>query len=669
MEPFQKSDEGNACKLRSKQVVAVAGVLTLVVLTTAPVIHAQLPPLIPREAFFLKPAAMQALRLSPDGRLLSYIAPDADGTPQLWVRDLDGATSRQLTKVPSPGVASYLWAENGRVVCYQHGQSTAPRLVGLDLQSGKEQVLIAIDGATFGSFVTRPVVPDEVLVSLRLPNTQEDDVYRLNVMTGALVLDTKNPGGVPANQFFADRTLQVRAVERMTSDGGNEVLVRDVPSAPWRSWLTADSTYILTVDGFSPDGTALLLRTDLGADKARLIARTITDGKERVIAGSDDLEVESILLHPQTGAVQAVSFLSDPRRWHAIDGSVGAELRRIARFGPGQHVAIASRDRTDTLWLVGLADDHCPRRLYLWNRANHKATLLFEEQPHLAGLQLARTKPISFKARDGLLIRGYLTLPVGVPARRLPLVVWVHGGPYLRDAWGYDQVGQLFANRGYAFMRVNYRGSRGFGRQFKVASFKQWGGTMQNDIVDGAEWAVRSGIADRTRMAIMGHSYGGYAALVGLTLTPDLFACGTASSTTANLLAFVNRFPKTADNAWVRATIGDPEDPKEAAFLKSVSPIFLVDRMSKPLLIARGDRDDALPPGDIDTFVAEAGKRGQQAVSVVYEGDGHFFRRENQLDFFARVEALFARCLGGRAEPMAGERQEGSTARVTTVGW
>ena len=190
---------------------------------------------------------------------------------------------------------------------------------------------------------------------------------------------------------------------------------------------------------------------------------------------------------------------------------------------------------------------------------------------------------------------------------------------------------------------------------------------MQNDIIDGVEWVVRSGIADRRRMAIMGHSYGGYVALAALTLTPDLFACGTASSTTANLLAFVSRFPKTPDNAWVRATIGDPEVPEEAQFLRNVSPIFLVDRLSKPVLIAWGDRDSALPPGDLETFVAEAGKRGQRAVSVVYEGDGHFFRRENQLDFFARAEALFARYLGGRAEPMPAERQEGSTARVTTI--
>jgi dipeptidyl aminopeptidase/acylaminoacyl peptidase len=275
---------------------------------------------------------------------------------------------------------------------------------------------------------------------------------------------------------------------------------------------------------------------------------------------------------------------------------------------------------------------------------------------------------MSFSARDGVTFGGYLTLPLGVPGRGLPLVVWVHGGPYLRDGWAYDYIGQIFANRGYAFLRVNYRGSRGFGRHFRVSAFKQWGRAMQHDVVDAVESLVRSGVVDRSRMAIIGHSYGGYVALLGLTMTPDLFACGAASSTTANLVPFVSRFSRTPGNLWVRETIGDEQIPADLEMLRSVSPITYVDRVTKPILVVRGDRDDALPPGDIDTFAAALAKRGQAITSVVYEGDGHFFRRENQLDYLARAEALFARCLGGRAEPMAGDRYPGSTARVTAAG-
>jgi dipeptidyl aminopeptidase/acylaminoacyl peptidase len=411
----------------------------------------------------------------------------------------------------------------------------------------------------------------------------------------------------------------------------------------------------------------LLVRSDIDADTAGLVWRRLSDGAERVISRAPDLDVEQVLLHPRTGIVQAVSYLADPRRWEAIDRAVGADIQRIRRLGAGQ-LAILSRDRDDARWLVSLADGRPGRRVYLWDRAARKSTLLVAEYPELSNLPVAHAQPITFTARDGLRIHGYLTLPLGLPARRLPLVVWIHGGPYLRDSWGYDYTGQLFSNRGYAFMRVNFRGSRGFGRRFRVSGFKQWGGTMRQDIEDAVAFVGRSGVADRSRVGLIGHSYGGYVVLASLAKTPDLYACGAASSTTANLVAFVERFPLTPDNVWVRETIGDHRHPADVAMLRDTSPVTFVDRLIRPLLVVRGDRDDALPPGDIDEFVSRIAKRGGDVTSVVYEGDGHFYRRENWLDYLARAEALFARCLGGRAEPMPGDRYPGSTARVVAGG-
>jgi dipeptidyl aminopeptidase/acylaminoacyl peptidase len=397
-----------------------------------------------------------------------------------------------------------------------------------------------------------------------------------------------------------------------------------------------------------------------------LVWRRIRDGEERVIARSTDLDVENVLRHPGTGGVQAASYLSDPRRWEALDRSLTTEFQRMGRLEPGSQIGIASRDGADERWLVWLSRDTASRRCYLWNRATRRATLMFEERPHLKSFRFAPVRPISFTARDGLRIHGYLTLPIGVPARRLPLVVWVHGGPSLRDAWGFDHIGQLFANRGYAFLRVIFRGSRGYGRSFRLAGRKQWGRAMQDDIVDAVEFVVRSGVVDRSRMAIIGHSYGGYSALVALALTPDLFACGAASSTAADLVAFAEAFPRTPENVWVPEAVGDLQDPVDVAALRSVSPLTFVDRVTKPVVIARGDRD-GIPPAGIDAFVARLDARGGQVTSIVYEGDGHFFRRENELDYFTRVEALFARCLGGRSEPMKGDTQPGSTVRVLTA--
>lgn len=630
-------------------------------LSLAGAAHAELPPQIPRDALFPKPAAMQSIRLSPDGRFISYLHADSAGVQQLWVRQVDGGTVRKLSDVPS-GVRSYEWAENSRIVCYERRDGTGQKLVALELATGRERTVVAIDGAEFGNIITRPGVPNELLLTVKTRAATDDDVYRLDLATGVLALDTKNPGGVPGNGFHADAALKVRAVQRTRDDGGTEVLVRDKSSGSWRPWLGADTSYSLSVEAFSEDGQALLLRTDLGADTAGVVSRRIRDGGERVIARRADLDVENVLRHPRTGRVQAVSYLADPRRWDVIDRSLSADFRRLGRLEPGTQIGFASRDTADERWLVWLSRDTASRRCYLWDRKTHKATLVFDDLLHLKNFQFAKVRPISFAARDGLRIHGYLTVPVGLPAQRLPLVVWVHGGPTLRDAWGFDYIGQLFANRGYAFLRVNFRGSSGYGRSFRLAGRKQWGRAMQDDIVDAVDVLVGSGVADRSRMAIIGHSYGGYSALAALALTPDLFACGAASSTVADLVAFAGAFPKTPDNAWVLDVLGDVQDAADVAALRGVSPLTFADRVTKPVLIARGDQDGISPAG-IDAFVAQVNARGVEAASIVYKGDGHFFRRENQLDYFARVEALFARCLGGRREPTEGDRHPGPTAR------
>ncbi len=627
---------------------------------------AGLPPLIPRELLVPRPSAMPSMRLSPDGSLISYLAADSAGVPQLWTRDVDRGHVRKLTDVPSPGIASYEWAPSGRIVCYERRDTLGQKLVAFELATGQERTVVAIDGAEFGNIIARPAVPNELLLTVKLRGAAEDDVYRLDLATGTLALDTKNPGGVPGDWFYADAALEVRAVARVRDSGGTEILVRDEPSGSWRVWLAADETYELAVEGFSEDGQALLLRTDLGASMTGLVSRRIRDGEARVIARSADLDVNSVLRHPRTGAVQAVSFLADPRRWEALDRSLVADFRRLGQLERGSQIGFASRDAADQHWLVWTSNDTAVRRCYLWDRKTSKATLILDDLAHLKGLQFAKVQPIAFAARDGLRIHAYLTVPVGIPARRLPLVVWVHGGPTLRDAWGFDYAGQLFANRGYAFLRVNFRGSMGYGRTFRLAGLKQWGRAMQDDITDAADFVVRSGVADRSRMAIIGYSYGGYSSLAALALTPDLFSCGVAASTVADLVAFSKAFSRTPGNAWMLDCLGDAHDPADAAMLTSASPITFVDRVTKPVLIVRGDQDGFAPAG-IDDFVARLRARGREATSIVYEGDGHFFRRENELDFLARVEALFARCLGGRSEPMNGDREPGSTGRVRTL--
>jgi hypothetical protein len=274
--------------------------------------RAELPRLIPREALVPKPSVMQSMRLSPDGRLISYLGADSAGVQQLWVRDVDRGTVRKLTNVPSPGVTSYEWAQSSHIVCYERRDDSGQKLVAFELATGRERTVVAIDGAEFGNIMTRPVVPGELLLTVKTAGATEEDVYRLDLATGALALDTKNPGRVPGNWFYADAALKVRAVARVRDTGGTEVLVRDEPSGSWRAWLGVDETYELAVEAFSEDGQALLLRTDLGAETTGLVWRRIRDGEQRVIARSGDLDVYSVLRHLTTGAGSELSRRSTP---------------------------------------------------------------------------------------------------------------------------------------------------------------------------------------------------------------------------------------------------------------------------------------------------------------------------------------------------------------------
>jgi dipeptidyl aminopeptidase/acylaminoacyl peptidase len=627
-----------------------------------------LPALIPRELLVPEPDRMQSVQLSPDGEWISYLAPDANGVPQLWLAAADGSGARQCSEVAAPGASSPSWAPNGLSILYQQREGSRQRLVSYDVETSRGRDLIALDGARIEKLLASAAVPGQVLVAVRLSETAEADVHRLDLESGRFALDTRNPGGVSGGDFFADSRLCVRAASRLTVDGGTELLVRDAPGASWRGWLRADPTHSLRIEAFARGDRALLLRSDLASETASLVERRISDGRERMVAMSSELDVETVLRHPRTGAVQAVSFLTDPRHWRVLDASLRPDFERLAaKLGPGQ-LGIRSRDLADSRWLVWNGGDRTSARTLLWDRSTGTARLIHDPQPELASLPLATTEPVVVPSRDGLALHCYLTLPPGVPPSRVPLVVWVHGGPYLRDSWGYDRTAQLFANRGYAFLRVNFRGSRGFGRVFRVAGHKEWGGRMVDDVEDATRWVVAQGIADPKRLAVLGHSYGGYAALVALTRVPGLFACGAASSTAADLVAFANHLPRTPENSWVQRTVGDTAIPADVQRLRDMSPLHHVDRLSGPIVLARGEKDGALPPGEQEAFVDALERHGKTVSYVVYQGDGHFFSRANELDYFARVETLFARCLGGRSEPLPGDRYPGSTARVRNVG-
>jgi dipeptidyl aminopeptidase/acylaminoacyl peptidase len=467
----------------------------------------------------------------------------------------------------------------------------------------------------------------------------------------------------------ADAKLQVRAAQVATPDGGTEIRIRDDVNAPWKSWIKVGPEEILNFEDFTADGRSAILTSSIGNDTARVVERDIATGTEKVIASSAEVDAGDLMIHPTRHVVQAVVFAPGRSRWTVVDPSVKTDFEGIATLSDGDF-SIVNRDSADARWLVAFTSDRGPVRYYAWDRAAGKGTFLFAARPKLEGLQLAEMKPVVIKSRDGLSLNSYLTLPVGVPPRALPLVLYVHGGPWARDTWGYEPYAQWFANRGYAVLQVNYRASTGYGKKFLSAGYRQWGLKMHDDLIDAVDWAVKQGIADLKRVAIYGGSYGGYAALAGVTFTPDTFACAVDIVGPSNLTTLVHAIPPY----WkpLRATfdvrMGNVDDPRDADLIKNASPLFKADRIKRPLLIGQGANDPRVNKAESEQIVSAIEKNGGKVTYVVYSDEGHGFARpENRLDFNARAEAFLGSCLEGRVEP-AGEKAAGSTAVVKVVG-
>jgi dipeptidyl aminopeptidase/acylaminoacyl peptidase len=632
-------------------------------------LRADAPPLIPREVLFGNPEKASP-QISPDAKRLAWIAPDDKNVLQVWVKTVGGTDDKVVTADKKRGIRSYFWAENNKTLIYLQDADGDENwhAYGVDLASGNVRDYTPFQGVRATVVATDPAFPDEVLVQMNLRDRKLMDVHRLNLATGALVLDTENPGDVRG--WGADARFQVRAAQVATPEGGTEIRIRDTATSPWKSWLKVGPEEILDFQDFTADGKAAILTSSIGSDTARVIERDIATGAEKVIASSAEVDAGDLVIHPTRHVVQAVAFAPGRSRWTVVDPSVKADFEGIETLNDGDF-SLVNRDSADARWLVAFTSDHGPVRYYAWDRASKKGTFLFAARPRLEGLALAQMKPVVIKSRDGLSLNAYLTLPVGVPTQRLPLVLYVHGGPWARDTWGYEPYAQWFANRGYAVLQVNYRGSTGYGKKFLTAGNRQWGLKMHDDLIDAVDWAVQQGVADPAKIAIYGGSYGGYAALAGVTFTPEKFACAVDIVGPSNLTTLVHSIPPywKPVRTIFDVRMGNVDDPRDAALVKAASPLFQADKIRRPLLIGQGANDPRVNKAESEQIVSAIEKNGGKVTYVVYSDEGHGFARpENRIDFNSRAEAFLGSCLGGRVEPMAGDRQAGSTAVVRVVG-
>lgn len=611
----------------------------------------QLPPLIPRDILFGNPERTSP-QLSPDGKYLAYIAPDDKNVLQIWLRTVGQEDDRQLTADKKRGIRIFFWTYNADQLLYMQDSEGDENfhLYLVNIQSNIVRDITPFQGIQAQPIELDPNFPSEALVGMNLNDPSKHDVYRINLKNGAAELDTENPGNIVG--WTADAQFQVRAATAAMPDGGYDLLFRETIDKPWetlRHWGPDDEGGAVS---FSADGKTLYISGSHDANASRLIALDLATRQETVIAEDPQYDIGGILVHPVTRVIQAVSFYKDKQEWQVLDESIAADFEAIAQVSPGDF-AVGSRDLADKNWLVSYMADDGPVYYYAYNRDSKTSTLLFSNQPKLEGLQLASMQPISYDARDGLTIHGYLTTPVGIPANNLPTVLLVHGGPWARDTWGYDPEAQWLANRGYAVLQVNFRGSVGYGKAFVNAGNREWAAKMHDDLIDAVNWLVEKGISERNKIAIMGGSYGGYATLVGLTFTPDAFACGVDIVGPSNLITLMQSIPPywAPMKAMFSHRLGDLETEEE--FLKERSPLFYVDRIQKPLLIGQGANDPRVKQAESEQIVEAMQKAGKPVEYALYTDEGHGFARpENRLHFYAITEDFLAKYLGGRCEPI-----------------
>jgi len=632
-----------------RQLVVTVGVVTVLAIGYAASALAALPPLIPKEVLFGNPEKAQA-RISPDGKRMSYLAPD-DNVLNVWVKTVGREDDRVVTADTLRGIHTHFWAQDNKHILYLQdvGGDENFHLYSVNLEEGGIRDLTPYEGVRAEPTALDPNFPDDMLVSMNKRDPRLFDLFNVKLSTGEATIVGENPGDIVG--WLPDNQFKVRGAVRAAADGGFDLLVRETEQDSFRvllHWGAQDGDG--QPYGFTPDGKGIYVADPLGSDVTQLKIIDVASGAETVVITNPKVDLGGVMIHPTKYHVQAVTFNYDREKWTVLDSSIAGDIKAIEAIFPGEF-SVVSRDIADNNWLVSFSSDVKPVRYYAYNRDAKEATYLFTSRPVLEDHELAPVQFVEIETRDGLTLPCYLTLPVGIEQKNLPMVLNVHGGPWARDAWGYNPEVQWMANRGYAVLQVNFRGSTGFGKKFLHAGDKEWGRKMQDDLTDAVNWAIKAGYADPKKVAIYGGSYGGYAALAGAAFTPDLYTCAVDIVGPSNILTLLASIPPYWEPVlkMFYNRVGDPST--EEAMLKERSPLFSAKNIHIPMLIGQGANDPRVKQAESEQIVAALKANEQYVEYVVYPDEGHGFARpENRLDFYGKTENFLARYLSGRVE-------------------
>ena len=545
----------------------------------------------------------------------------------------------------------YFWASNERIV-YARDQAGEENfhLFAVNIDGSNPVDLTPFEGVRAGVIDDLRDNDQDMIISLNKRDPRFYDAYRINIETGELKLIGENPGNIIG--WLTDHEGLLRLA--ITSDGVNtSILYRDNESQSFQTILTTDFKETLTPVSFTYDNQCLYAFSNLGRDKAALVVFDPKTQKElELIYENSYVDVSGLLISDKRKKLIAVTYLTDKLRYHFFDEDVESIFQDLTKKIPGYELALSSVNQDENRFIIRTYSDKSLGSYFLYDVETSNLQKIADISPWIDEKYMADMEPISYNSQDGLTIHGYLTLPKGVEPKNLPVVINPHGGPWYRDSWGYSAEVQFLANRGYAVLQMNFRGSTGYGRTFWEAGFKQWGRKMQDDITDGVQWLIDQGIADLKRIGIYGGSYGGYATLAGITLTPDLYAAAVDYVGISNIFTFLEAIPPYWEplRQQFYEMIGDPSKDKE--LLESVSPLFLVNQIKTPLFIAQGANDPRVKKSESDQIVAALEKRGIKVQYMVKENEDHgFANEENRFDFYRAMEEFLSEHLGGKVEP------------------
>lgn len=599
---------------------------------------------IPLEDFF-KNAEKQSYQISPEGTYFSYQAP-YESRMNIFVQKIGTDSAVRLTSETDRDIMGYFWKNDNQILFIKDdGGNENWKLYGVQADGSNLVCYTDYEGVRTQIVNELKDFPDEVIIETNQRNPQIFDPYRLNLKTGEIKMIAENPGNIQSWIFDHDGKLRIAIA---VVDGvNNQILFRETEQDEWRPIITTNFKETLSPAFFTFDNQNVYAVSNLNRDKIAIVVLDIRTGKElEVLYENPDYDVENLSYSHKRKVLTAASYQSYKRERHFFDSEFKQLFDRVSQELGQYEIGVTSYTDAEDIFIIRTYSDKSLGAYYLFNRNTDKIEKIADPSPWIDEKEMASVFPIQYSSRDGLTINGYLTLPNGYTmetAKNLPVVVNPHGGPWYRDGWGFNPEIQFLANRGYAVLQMNFRGSTGYGRKFWEASFKQWGLTMQDDITDGVNWLIDKGIADKDRIAIYGASYGGYATLQGIVKNPEMYAAAVDYVGVSNLFTFMQTIPPYWElyRAMFTEMVGDPV--ADSVQLTATSPALNADKITTPLFIAQGANDPRVNKAESDQMVEALKARGVVVEYMVKDNEGHgFYNEENRFDFYRAMEKFLA---------------------------